>query len=102
MRLLKFITGHVTYNPAYTYKFKLKTTKHLLIHVLLSLALFNISRYFSFAPNFHPWEFLLIKRLEIEKTKITQYTTFETDIIKVVLGFSISNFFNNKNPMEGN
>ena len=26
MRALKFITGHVTYNPADTYKFQLKTT----------------------------------------------------------------------------
>ena len=28
MRALEFITGHVIYNPAYTYKFQLKTTKH--------------------------------------------------------------------------
>ena len=27
MRALKFITGHVIYKPAYTYKFQLKTTK---------------------------------------------------------------------------
>ena len=27
MRAFKFITGHVIYNPAYTYKFQLKTTK---------------------------------------------------------------------------
>ena len=27
MRALEFITGHVTYNPAYTYKFQLKTTQ---------------------------------------------------------------------------
>ena len=27
MRALKFITGHVIYNPAYAYKFQLKTTK---------------------------------------------------------------------------
>ena len=27
MTALKFITGHVIYNPAYTYKFQLKTTK---------------------------------------------------------------------------
>ena len=27
MRALEFITGHVIYNPAYTYKFQLKTTK---------------------------------------------------------------------------
>ena len=26
MRTLKFITSYVTYNPAYTYKFQLKTT----------------------------------------------------------------------------
>ena len=26
MRALEFITGHVIYNPAYTYKFQLKTT----------------------------------------------------------------------------
>ena len=28
MRALEFITGHVIYNPAYTYKFQLKTTKY--------------------------------------------------------------------------
>ena len=28
MRALEFITGHVIYNPAYTYKFQLKTTYH--------------------------------------------------------------------------
>ena len=27
MRVLKFITGHVIYNPDYTYKFQLKTTQ---------------------------------------------------------------------------
>ena len=26
MRALEFTTGHVIYNPAYTYKFQLKTT----------------------------------------------------------------------------
>ena len=41
-------------------------------------------------------KFLLVKKLEIEKTKTTEYTTFKTDIIKVVLVFSISNFFTNK------
>ena len=47
-----------------------------------------------FALNFLPGEFLLVKKLEIEKTK---HTTFKTDIIKVVLVFSISNFFTNEN-----
>ena len=37
-------------------------------------------------------EILLLKMLEIEETKTTQYTTFKTDIIKVSLVFSISNF----------
>ena len=32
-----------------------------------------------FALNFLPWEFLLIKKLEIQKNKTTQYTTFKTD-----------------------
>ena len=50
-----------------------------------------------FALNFLPWEFLLVKKLKIEKTKTTKYTTFKTDIIKVVLVFLISNFFTNKN-----
>ena len=36
MRALEFITGHVIYNPAYTYKFQLKTT---LVHNLLFLEL---------------------------------------------------------------
>ena len=30
MRALEFITGHVIYNPAYIYKFQLKTTFSLL------------------------------------------------------------------------
>ena len=29
MRALKIITGHVIHNPAYTYKFQLKTTKNI-------------------------------------------------------------------------
>jgi hypothetical protein len=50
-----------------------------------------------FALNFLPWEFLLIKKLEIEKNKTTRYTTFKTDIIKVAIVFSICNFFTEKN-----
>ena len=36
---------------------------------------------------------LLVKKLEIEETKTTYYSTFETDLVKVGLVFSISNFF---------
>ena len=41
-------------------------------------------------------EVLLVKKLEIEETKTTQHSTLETDIIKVGLVFSISNFFISK------
>ena len=40
-----------------------------------------------FALNFLPWEFLSVKKLEIKKTKTTKYTTFQIDLIKVVLVF---------------
>ena len=33
MRALEIITGHVNYNPAYTYKFQMKTTLKLTYHV---------------------------------------------------------------------
>jgi hypothetical protein len=50
-----------------------------------------------FALDFLPWEFLLVKKLEIQKTK----TSFIISVLKVVylvvLVFSISNFFANKN-----
>jgi hypothetical protein len=46
--------------------------------------------------DFLPWEILLIKKLDFEKTKPTSYSTFKTDITKVGLVFSISNFFINK------
>ena len=44
-------------------------------------------------------EVLLVKKLEIEETKTTQYSTFKTDIIKVGLLFSISKFFFTKTSL---
>ena len=35
MRALKFITGHVIYNLAYTYKFQLKTTLEFIMLIML-------------------------------------------------------------------
>ena len=32
MRALEFVTSHVIYNPAYTYKFQLKTTHSACFH----------------------------------------------------------------------
>ena len=43
-----------------------------------------------------------MKELEIEETKTTQYSTFKTDIIKVGLVFSISNFFIAKTSLANN
>jgi hypothetical protein len=43
---------------------------------------------------------LLLKKLEIEETKTTKYSTLKTDVLKVGLVFSISNFFINKKFMD--
>ena len=48
--------------------------------------------------NFFWIFFLLIKKLEIEKSKTTiNISVLKVEIIKVVLVYSISNFFTNKN-----
>ena len=39
------------------------------------------------------------KKLDIEETKTTKYSTFKTDIIKVGLVFSISKFFITKTSL---
>ena len=67
------------------------------VKVISRIKLNYRKKVFFFTLNFLPWEFLLIKKLDFEKTKTTKYTTFKTDIIKVVISFSISNFFTNKN-----
>ena len=43
MRALKFLAGHVTYNPAYTYKFQLKTTKEIISSCTFFWLLFKIT-----------------------------------------------------------
>ena len=47
--------------------------------------------------DFLPWEVLLIKKLEIEKTKPTFIISVLKVLHLVVLVFSIYNFFSNKN-----
>ena len=44
-------------------------------------------------------EVLLVKKLEIKEITTTQFSTFNTDIIKVGLVFSISNFFITKTSL---
>ena len=46
--------------------------------------------------------YFLIKKLDFEKTKPTQYLTFKTDITKVGLVFLISTFLLRKFVREGN
>ena len=44
-------------------------------------------------------EVLLEKKIEIEETMTTYYSTFKTDMIKVDIVFSISNFFITKTSL---
>ena len=62
-----------------------------------SLKLNYRKKVFYFTLTCLPWDFLLIKTLDFEKTKAIKYITFKSDVIKVVLVFSIANFFTNKN-----
>ena len=70
---------------------------------IIALLKANAPEKVLFLPtDFLPWEILLIKKLEIDKTKTSQYTAFKTDITIVVLIFSISNFLLTKTPRKGN
>ena len=59
---------------------------HIFCHVKAELLLLKLILLFA-------REVLLVKTLEIEETKTTWYSTFKTEIIKVGLVFSNSNFF---------
>ena len=81
----------------YIFAYLFVNLSKLAAYEMNSLKLNYHKKVFYFALNFLPWEILLIKKLDFEKTEATKYATFKTDIIKVVLVFSISNFFTNKN-----
>ena len=74
----------------------LKDVKFLIVFTLhwtkAKLLLLNLIHLFA-------REVLLVKKLEIEETETTWYSTFETDIVKVGLVFSISNFFITKTSL---
>ena len=75
-----------------------KTIQKYLAHVIFATVKANVHEkvlFFS-RTGFLLWDILLIKRLDFEKTKPSQYSTFKTDITKVDLVFSISNFFIDK------
>ena len=74
---------------------KVQRSQYISIKFLLTKAeLLQVSTFFLI--QFFAWEILLIKKLEIEETKTTYYSTFKTDIIKVGLLFSISYILINK------
>ena len=64
MRALEFIMGHVIYNPAYTYKFQLKTT-----HVDLPKQLIN-----QFKPVQHSRKHVLRAYCPIKYTVLNDQT----------------------------
>ena len=57
MRALEIITGHVIYNPVYTYKFQLKTTiyglPHYYLYFLPLLSSHTETKLGSITPNTH-------------------------------------------------
>ena len=57
MRAFEIVTGHVIYNPAYTYKFQLKTT--------------NKELYFLFGFNAKQEEITLLAFTLLPKTSIS-------------------------------
>ena len=76
----------------------------MIIYVSTFLGFFDLllklnyrKKIFYLALNFLPWEFLLVKKLDFEKTKTPYYATFKTGVIEGVLVFSIFNFFTSKN-----
>ena len=88
-RYLLWLSSYILRRP----KYSIKSLTCLWYYLKLNYR----QKVFFFALNFHPWEFWLIKKLEIEKTKTTQYTTLKTHIIRVVLFFFNFKLFNNKN-----
>ena len=50
MRVLQFITGHVIYNPAYTYNFQLKTTHLTSFHNVFDDFLQKLPQYACLLP----------------------------------------------------
>ena len=97
MRTLKFITGHVIYNPAYTYKFQLKITLNIFgpwrrtwasnfFFVLLNVL--NDS-WFIFIFIFVDFSFSWISKVVSSSTLISRFLSNEPLFAKV--GFFTSN-----------
>ena len=70
----------------------LKFCQKIMRHICL-LKLNYRKRVFYFALNFYPRKFLLIKKLDFEKTKATKYTTFKTDIRSGLSFFDFQLFY---------
>ena len=52
-----------------------------------------------FSSSIYLPDILFMKKMEIEETKTTLYSTFKTDVINVGLVSSISNFFIKKSSL---
>ena len=58
MRAFKFITGHVIYNPAYTYKFQMKTTifmQCVFIFIVLRIHQWFFCNYLVYSTQVTNW-----------------------------------------------
>ena len=62
MRVLEFITGHVIYNPAYTYKFQLKTILEYMGKVAP-----DIAPQIAFLKKFHKFLLGIFHNLQKDK-----------------------------------
>ena len=70
MRALEFITGHLIYNPAYTYKFQLKTTKAILKTSSIDVTPYNLQFHMK---KVHPqlvWKFYEATKLKRKRKRL--------------------------------
>ena len=79
MRALKFITGHVIYNSAYTYKFQLKTTQDNLISFKKGKRVAKQSSLFF--SLWHPSSFLRVRRTLRLQESFPLYPSFNCILI---------------------
>ena len=71
-----------------------------LVKIFFELVKLNYrKKIFIFSSIYFARDILSTKKLEIEETKTTLHSTFKTDIMKMGLVFSISNFFHNKSSL---
>ena len=73
MRLLKFITGHVIFNPAYTYKFQLQTTLYHTTYIIFGLHRTFPNKPFVIGIFRTPFICKILKRLDVNVVIILNF-----------------------------